>query len=112
MLDQSIIAKLQILTLATKLLVLAPAETKLLSISQYLFTLARYDVDYDVRDRARCLDALLRGVRMEKNGTAEADRDEGTEPGGVVLRREQVRVVMLGKRESTDTQAIQGSLNR
>lgn len=118
--DESIIAKLQILTLATKLLVLAPAETKLLSISQYLFTLARYDVDYDVRDRARCLDALLRGVRMEKNGTAEADRDEGTEPGGVVLRREQVRVVMLGKRESTDTQAIQdasvdfdvGSLSR
>jgi len=105
------IAKLQILTLATKLLVLAPAESQLLIISQYLSTLARYDAEYDVRDRSRFLHALLRGVRVEKDGDVEENGDDEDELGGVVLRREQVRLVMLGKRESADTQAFQGIIN-
>lgn len=104
------IAKLQILTLATKLLVLAPAEPQLLLISQYLSTLARYDADYDIRDRSRFLHALLRGVRAEKDGSAEpnGDVEEETDVGGVVLRREQVRLVMLGRREQADVQALHG----
>jgi AP-3 complex subunit beta len=108
---QTMIAKLQILTLATKLLVLAPAESQLLIISQYLSTLARYDAEYDVRDRSRFLHALLRGVRVEKDGDVEENGDDEDELGGVVLRREQVRLVMLGKRESADTQAFQGIIN-
>lgn len=92
------------MTLAAKLLVLAPGTSLLLQLSTYLFTLARYDQDYDVRDRARFLGTLLRGVRLDKtggtldqNGEAE-DEDEDGELGGVVLRREQVRVILMGKR--------------
>lgn len=87
-------AKLQILTLAAKLLVLSPTAPKLDLFCQYLFSLARWDADYDVRDRARFLAALLRGVRetLEEN---EQDEDVG----GVTLRREQARVVLLGKRD-------------
>jgi AP-3 complex subunit beta len=86
-------AKLQILTLAAKLLVLSPNAPKLDLFCQYLFTLARWDADYDVRDRARFLAALLRGVReVEGEGVDE-------DVGGVTLRREQARVVLLGKRE-------------
>jgi len=108
-----LIAKLQILTLTTKLLVIAPAESQLLIISQYLSTLARYDADYDVRDRSRFLNALLRGARAEKGGKANEDgvEDEESEVGGVVLRREQVRLVLLGKRASVDTQPAQGMLD-
>ncbi|BEI85283.1 hypothetical protein CcaverHIS002_0506840 [Cutaneotrichosporon cavernicola] len=86
-------AKLQILTLVAKLLVLSPNAPKLDLFCQYLFALARWDADYDVRDRARFLAALLRGVR-EVDGESE-DQDVG----GVILRREQARVVLLGKRE-------------
>lgn len=91
-------AKLQVLTLASQLLVLSPSVAKLGALSQYLFTLARYDSDYDVRDRARFLAALLRGVREEKIGDEQADDED---VGGVTLRREQVKVVLLGHRTVT-----------
>lgn len=83
-------AKLKILTLAAKVLVLSPTAPKLPLFTQYLFNLARYDANYDVRDRARYLAVLLRGVREDA---------EDQDTGGVTLRREQVRVVLLGKRE-------------
>jgi AP-3 complex subunit beta len=92
------IAKLQILTLATKLLVLSPTTPLLLQLSQYLFTLARYDQDYDIRDRARFLGALQRGIKDEKASSIENEEDEDV--GGVVLRREQVKVVLLAQRHS------------
>ncbi|KAL7419579.1 AP-3 complex subunit beta [Cryptotrichosporon argae] len=116
------VAKLQILTLATKLLALTP-EPQLDLTSQYLFFLARYDADYDVRDRARFLHALLRGVLHDKEAAAadagrEADEAEEVDVGGVVLRREQVKVVLLGQREavsealSRDTEYDVGTLSR
>ncbi|OCF43360.1 AP-3 complex subunit beta [Kwoniella heveanensis CBS 569] len=128
--QESIQAKLQILTLATKLLVLSPASSQLNLMSNYLFSLARYDAVYDVRDRARFLNALLRGVKDEKkqavvpenaaNGTDNGDGDEAAtgvdedgegdqDVGGVVLRREQVRVIVLGKREINEKAQEQGS---
>nr|XP_019050399.1 AP-3 complex subunit beta [Kwoniella bestiolae CBS 10118]OCF29329.1 AP-3 complex subunit beta [Kwoniella bestiolae CBS 10118] len=102
-------SKLQIITLATKLLVLSPSASQLNLMSNYLFSLARYDNDYDVRDRARFLHALLKGVRDEKgsatpNGGEDEDgQEEEEDRGGVVLRREQVKVVILGKREIGDS---------
>ncbi|WVR03787.1 hypothetical protein IAU60_000782 [Kwoniella sp. DSM 27419] len=114
--EESEQAKLQILTLAAKLLVLSPTTVPLNQMSSYLFTLARYDAHYDVRDRARFLHALLRGVKDEKNpmlangqdgspqdrAENESD-DEEKDMGGVILRREQVKVVLLGKRGISDT---------
>ncbi|XP_066993288.2 AP-3 complex subunit beta-1 isoform X2 [Anabrus simplex] len=47
------IVKLQILNLAVKLYLTNPKQTKLLC--QYVFSLARYDMNYDIRDRARFL---------------------------------------------------------
>uniref|UniRef100_T1J818 AP-3 complex subunit beta n=1 Tax=Strigamia maritima TaxID=126957 RepID=T1J818_STRMM len=47
------IVKLQILNLATKLFLTNSKQTKLLV--QYVFNLAKYDVNYDIRDRARFL---------------------------------------------------------
>jgi AP-3 complex subunit beta len=47
------IVKLQILNLAVKLYLTNPKQTKLLC--QYVFSLARYDQNYDIRDRARFL---------------------------------------------------------
>ena len=49
--------KLQILNLAVKLCLTNPKQTKLLT--QYVFNLAKYDVNYDIRDRARFMRAFL-----------------------------------------------------
>lgn len=54
---QEDIVKLQILNLATKLLITNPKQTKLLS--HYIFNLAKYDQNYDIRDRARLLRQLV-----------------------------------------------------
>ncbi|KAL1406400.1 AP-3 complex subunit beta [Vanrija albida] len=101
-------AKLQIITLASKLLVLSPGTPALVSFSQYLFTLARYDHNFDVRDRARFLNGLLRGVREEKQ-LEEGIEDEEQDAGGVTLRREQIKVVLLGKREPPKAVAAEQS---
>ena len=49
--------KLQILNLAIKLCLTNPKQTKLLA--QYVFNLAKYDTNYDIRDRARFMRAFL-----------------------------------------------------
>lgn len=51
------IVKLQILNLAVKLFLNNPLQTK--PFSQYVFQLAKYDKNYDIRDRARFLKHFL-----------------------------------------------------
>ena len=70
--------KLQTVTLAAKLLVLSPADRTLTLLARYVLTLARYDLDYDVRDRARTLGALLAGVCPGLHG----DGDDGGDGDG------------------------------
>ncbi|XP_045112281.1 AP-3 complex subunit beta-2-like [Portunus trituberculatus] len=55
--SQDDIVKLQILTLATKLYLTNPKQTRLLC--QYVYNLAKYDTNYDIRDRARLTRALV-----------------------------------------------------
>lgn len=98
-------------------MVLSPPNKQLGLLAQYLFSLARYDADYDVRDRARFLHALMRGVRDEKKSKDDEDRDtvdevEAAEEqlGGVVLRREQVKVVVLSARDFGESNGFSGML--
>jgi AP-3 complex subunit beta len=49
--------KLQIINLSSKLAVTNPKQTTLLC--QYVFNLAKYDQNYDIRDRARFLRQLV-----------------------------------------------------
>lgn len=112
---ESVSAKLQILTLAIKISVIAPSNPKLDLMAQYLFMLARYDADYDVRDRARFLNALLRGVRAEKpvdSSTTDSppvEEEHEQDTGGVVLRREQVKFAVSGGRQLGDVGVAKGS---
>jgi len=86
---QTVPVKLQAVTLAAKLLVLSPANGTLIQLAKYVFALARYDRNYDVRDRGRMLQQLLVGVVPNIVATDAQD------VGGVVLRRAQVRVVLF-----------------
>ncbi|CAH1796712.1 unnamed protein product [Owenia fusiformis] len=58
------IVKLQVLNLAAKLCITNSKQTKLLC--QYVFNLAKYDLNYDIRDRARFLRQLI--IPNEKSG--------------------------------------------
>jgi AP-3 complex subunit beta len=98
--------KLQIISLAAKLLVLNPTSTALQLLGQYALTLARYDQDYDVRDRARLVASLLMGVVANVLGDEEYDKGEH---GGVVLRREQVKMVLFeNKAQVKEPSALEG----
>ena len=85
------LVKLQTVTLAAKLFVLSPYDRTVGLLARYVFSQARYDVNYDVRDRGRMVVGLLVGVGDGLNmGGSEPE-----EKGGVVLRREQVRLVLF-----------------
>ncbi|KAF7309545.1 AP complex subunit beta [Mycena indigotica] len=87
------IVKLQIVTLAAKLLVLCPTDERLSLVGGYVFSLAKYDLNYDVRDRTRMIVSLLAGLGLPESVVA---RDSAFETrGGVVLRREQARVILF-----------------
>jgi hypothetical protein len=61
------VTKLQVLTLSAKLICLNSTHPTLNNLNQYLLNLARYDTDYDVRDRARFLRALTIPNQSEQN---------------------------------------------
>jgi AP-3 complex subunit beta len=84
------LVRLQVVTLAAKLLTLAPDDHTIGLLSRYVFSLARYDQDYDVRDRARMLTTLLAGL-----APTITDVDTTAEKAAVVLRKQQVEVVLF-----------------
>lgn len=109
---QPSLAKLQILTLAAKLLVLCSTARPIHALAAYVFNLARYDEDWDVRDRARFLKGLLRSILQssdaENDMDGQADDNQG-DVGGVVLRREQIKMVLLAAKEAVSSETQQGT---
>ena len=71
--------KLQILNLATKLSITNPKQTRLLC--QFVFNLAKYDLNYDIRDRARFLRQLIMPA-----ASASAAEDKATSGGGALAK--------------------------
>lgn len=98
-LEQTPVVKLQVVTLAAKLLVLCPTDRTIGLLYRYVCSLAQYDPNYDVRDRARMYRALLSSVTAGLYGEADSDRED---VGGVVLRREQIKVVLFEGKASPD----------
>ncbi|KAF9565363.1 hypothetical protein CPC08DRAFT_784525 [Agrocybe pediades] len=127
--SESKLVKLQVVTLAAKLFILSPADRRIALLSKYVLGgLARYDLDWDVRDRARMVVGLLDGVSGGINGMngveswEEQEQRQGhAERAGVVLRREQVRLVLfegkvgvgdVGKGYLDDEKVLLGTMGR
>ncbi|KAH3758010.1 beta adaptin [Pelomyxa schiedti] len=55
--DESVLVKLQVLTLGTKLFLAIPEKVD--QIFRYILQLAKYDQNYDIRDRARVMRQIL-----------------------------------------------------
>lgn len=79
---------------------ICPESRPIQQLLAYIFNLARYDDDWDVRDRARFLKGLLRSILQNKENTSnDQGEDEQADSGGVVLRREQIKMVLLAAKE-------------
>ena len=97
--------KLATLTLSAKLLTLNPGSQILQKLTSYVLALARWDSSYDVRDRGRWLSGLVRGFLKSEDSEKGEDEDAEGDDGkaGVILRPEQVRVVLFeGKAGTVD----------
>ncbi|GAA5860737.1 hypothetical protein JCM1840_001947 [Sporobolomyces johnsonii] len=87
--QEAVPAKLQLLTLSAKLLVLSHLSTltphlrPLSLLFDFLTTLARYDLSYEVRDRARFLRGLIQSAEIGKEG--------GQGGAGLMLGEEEFR---------------------
>jgi AP-3 complex subunit beta len=90
--NQAPAVKLQSVVLASKLLVLLPENRTLQLLTRYILNLARYDQNYDVRDRGRMMASLLSGINYDL-GVPE-------ERVGVVFRKEQVRLILFEGKSS------------
>uniref|UniRef100_A0A182J1A5 AP-3 complex subunit beta n=1 Tax=Anopheles atroparvus TaxID=41427 RepID=A0A182J1A5_ANOAO len=90
--DEQDIVKLQVLNLAVKLHITNPAQTTLLC--QHLHNLARYDPNYDIRDRARFLKPFLLGSSANSNG-ADATN------GGSILSKHARQIFLSEKAAPT-----------
>jgi AP-3 complex subunit beta len=101
--EQDKLVKLQTITLASKLLLLAPESDKIGKMALYCFSLARYDQDYDVRDRGRLLSTLLSDIcpvlKEEPAEGADTEEVENRAQGTITLRREQIRMILLQGKE-------------
>ncbi|ORX88456.1 hypothetical protein K493DRAFT_268293 [Basidiobolus meristosporus CBS 931.73] len=71
--EENEFVKLQIVTLAAKLMCSLPTTPKMNLLYKYVFTLARYDLNYDVRDRARFLKALMATNNGDTEGADQSD---------------------------------------
>jgi len=100
------VVKVHVVTLAAKLVVLSRTDAvgtgglreKVEKLGKYVFSLARYDKDWDVRDRGRMLAALVfgqEGGEKEPESWDEIESRRQNGKGSVVLRREQVLVVLF-----------------
>lgn len=94
------------MTLASKLLLLSPESEVIGKLALYCFNLARYDQDYDVRDRGRLLFTLLSDIcpLLKEGMQTGADNTESEEAvisgqGIVTLRREQIQMILLRGKE-------------
>ncbi|KAG0220258.1 AP-3 complex subunit beta-2 [Mortierella sp. NVP41] len=81
--NESESSKLQILTLGGKLMALEGTASKTVNLLfQYVLNMARYDLDYGVRDRARFLRALVYGKQKVASANVDQDSDENDNENG------------------------------
>lgn len=71
---------------------LSPADRTIGLLTQYVLSLARYDQNFDVRDRSRMFGSLLSGVSTLLQ---DVDEEEQEDHRRVVLRREQVKMILF-----------------
>jgi AP-3 complex subunit beta len=85
------VVKYQILTLSAKLTCLNPGHETISLLNQYVLNLARYDQNYDIRDRAR----LLRSLTLPS--TAQTEKLSSTDASNVLSSH--LKQILLSDKE-------------
>jgi AP-3 complex subunit beta len=96
--NEADIVKLQIINLGAKLYSLNSTDQILNLLFQYVLNLARYDLNYDIRDRARLLRGLiLQGITFD-NGEIEEAQSSGSVKNSIL--RENLKQILLCEKEA------------
>ncbi|KAA3672577.1 AP-3 complex subunit beta [Paragonimus westermani] len=103
--NQEPVVKLQVLNLAAKLCIVNPRQTQLLT--QYVFNLARYDLNYDIRDRSRLLRALIFPQSLIEIGAGDSDtkRSECNSPSAAGYLARHARKICLAAKPAPTLQS-------
>lgn len=79
-------------------------------LAVYVFKLARFDEDYDLRDRGRLLGSLLADIcPLLRDDLSilrdEHDGGEGNTHGVVTLRKEQLQMIIMSNKQPAKEEA-------
>ncbi|CAG8508232.1 2712_t:CDS:10 [Ambispora gerdemannii] len=98
--NEADIVKLQTLNLGAKLVSFHPNNPTIKLLFQYILNLARYDLDYDIRDRARLLRGLiLLDGNKENSNYGEENLEEKNESKSAILT-DNLKKILLGEKEA------------
>jgi AP-3 complex subunit beta len=100
--NEADIVKLQITNLGAKLYSLNPTDQVLNLLFQYVLNLARYDLNYDIRDRARLLRGLIL-INGRKDITSDNGEIEETQSSNSVkssILKENLKQILLCEKEA------------
>ncbi|CAG8552079.1 3865_t:CDS:10 [Racocetra fulgida] len=112
------VVKLQIINLGAKLLSLHSTDHTLNLLFQYVLNLARYDLNYDIRDRARLLRSLILASEkkdshinnMGVEGVEEAMRSEESSKS-TILKNNLKRILLCEKEAPSEESPSVGSMS-
>ncbi|RIA91767.1 adaptin N terminal region-domain-containing protein [Glomus cerebriforme] len=108
------IVKLQIINLGAKLYSLNPTNQVLNLLFQYVLNLARYDLNYDIRDRARLLRGLIL-INEQKEITSENEEIENAQSSDSVkssVLKENLKQILLCEKEAPSEESPSAGRDR
>jgi len=96
------IVKLQIINLGAKLYSLNPTDQVLNLLFQYVLNLARYDLNYDIRDRARLLRGLIliNGQKDITSNNGEIEETHSSDSVKSSILKENLKQILLCEKEA------------
>ncbi|CAG8453323.1 11185_t:CDS:10 [Funneliformis mosseae] len=100
--NEADVVKLQIINLGAKLYSLNPKDQILNLLFQYVLNLARYDLNYDIRDRARLLRGLIMiiGHKDITSDNGEIDEAQHTDSIQSSILKENLKQILLCEKEA------------
>ena len=99
--NEADIVKLQIINLGAKLYSLKPTDQILSLLCEYVLNLARYDLNYDIRDRARFLRGLvLTNGQDTTSNNGEIEEAQSSDSVKNSILRENLKQILLCEKEA------------
>ncbi|CAI2173586.1 7676_t:CDS:10 [Funneliformis geosporum] len=112
--NEADVVKLQIINLGAKLFSLNPKDQILNLLFQYVLNLARYDLNYDIRDRARLLRGLIMiiGHKDVTSENGEINESQDTDSINSSILKENLKQILLCEKEAPSEESPSAGRDR